>query len=220
MKILIFRIAKGEPGGTVNNSCPINFKKRKESIEKKLHEIIPEKINYKTNGYKDYLDKELWELNRLRQGWGIPGLDLRLGEEEWIENYILGCRQYWDIPLNKFKHDSICHDAAGRFKMFNETIGKVDVGDIIIIPTHSNIVHHDSKNYTVATIDGKYYFDLDKKYNDFAHVLPIKNLKVISYDSLIRPMDFTGYYQRAVTELKQHHKLYERINSMLKIQYM
>ena len=104
--------------------------------------------------------------------------------------------------------------------MFNETMGVADVGDIIIIPTHSKYSHHDPKNFTVATVNGQYYFDLNEQYNDFGHILPVKNLKVIPYDKIIIPKDFTGHYQRAVTELKQHYKLYDKIKSMLDTQYL
>ncbi|MDD4854594.1 MAG: hypothetical protein PHQ22_09980 [Sulfuricurvum sp.] len=220
MKILIFRISKGEPGGVVEASCPVHFNKRRAELEDKLNAIVPDKIDYENNGYKDYLDEQLWKCNKLRQGWGIPKLDLRGNEEEWIENYILGARKYWDIPLHIFKNDDMCHDAAGRFKMFTETMNDVDLGDIVIIPTHSDKQHHDSKHFTIATVNGKYFFDLNEKYNDFGHVLPIKNLKVVPYDTLIKAIDFTGYYQRAVTEVKSHYKLHQPLLDFLKKNYL
>lgn len=220
MNIYTFRISKGEPAGVIEASCPLGFKEKKSEIIHKIKKIKPTKIDYKNNGYQDYLHDELWKHNRLRQGWGVPGLDLALDEEEWIENYILAMRQYWGEPLVSFGNQSICHEASGRYKLFYETLYQAKANDIIIIPTHSEKNHHDSKHMTIATISDIYYFDVNSNYNDFGHVLPVKDLKVVPYDETIRPMSFTGYYQRAVTRIQDYYKISTPLKELLKKVYL
>lgn len=35
----------------------------------------------------EFILKELFDNHILRQGWGAPGLDLRVGEQIWINTY-------------------------------------------------------------------------------------------------------------------------------------
>jgi len=219
MRIFIFRIAKGKPGGIVESSCPIGFEKKKDELRKVVSNTQQGLIPYETNGYKDYLNKELWQNNKLRQGWGIPGLDLRKGIDNWIENYLIGLRKYWDVSLEEMQAYEPCKEAAGRFDMFESTISCVEKGDIIIIPTHSRENYHDKNKFTVATVSDNYYFDLNEKYNDFGHVIPVIKQKSIFYNDLVKPTDFTGYYQRAVTEVKSSYKIYDSIIKILKKKY-
>jgi len=98
VNLYVFRIAKGHEGGEPTNECPINMKDLESKIKVKLTEIDENIINYDSNNYIDYLHKEFWQCGKLRQGWGIKGLDLRIFEEDskqWIENYILGAKKYW-----------------------------------------------------------------------------------------------------------------------------
>jgi len=220
MRIFVFRIAKGKPGGIVEASCPVGFNEKKKEFQKIVSETEQGLIPYETNGYKDYLKKELWENNKLRQGWGIPGLDLNKGIDNWMENYLVGLRKYWNVSFEEMQSYEPCKEAAGRFDMFESTIGSVENGDIIIIPTHSEKKYDDSNKFTVVTVDGDYDFDLNEKYNDFGHVVPIKNKKSINYNEVLKAVDFTGYYQRAVVELKSNYKIYDAVKSILDDRYL
>lgn len=219
MRIFVFRIAKGKPGGIVEASCPIDFEKKKDELRKIVSNTKQGLIPYETNGYKDYLNEELWQNNKLRQGWGIPGLDLRKGIDNWIENYLIGLRKYWNVSLEELQEYEPCKEAAGRFDMFESTIGSVEKGDIIIIPTHSEDNYHDREKFTIATVSDNYYFDLNEKYNDFGHVIPVSNQQSLFYNNILKPTDFTGYYQRAVTEIKENYKIYQTLLKVLNNNY-
>lgn len=97
--MFVFRIAKGRDGGSFSGECPIDFKTKFESIIlNDLHKINVGQIPYETNNYIDYLHRELWQSGKLRQGWGIEGLNLSnvLDDEdaksEWIKHYIIGLK--------------------------------------------------------------------------------------------------------------------------------
>ena len=110
MNLFVYRIAKGHEGGIIEDSCPTNFNKMYQtSLKEILINTDLGQIPYDTNNYIDFLHLELWQCGKLRQGWGIEGLDL-LGvnddtsDEEknrWIKNYVIGLKKFWNInPLD------------------------------------------------------------------------------------------------------------------------
>jgi len=116
MNLYVFRIAKGHDGGEPTNECPISMKDAELEIKMKLKKINENIIPYEYNNYIDYLHQELWQCGKLRQGWGIEGLDLRIfdkNNKEWIENYILGAKKYWGVNITK----DYCHVAMGRYNI-------------------------------------------------------------------------------------------------------
>jgi len=219
MNFYVFRIAKGHDGGEPINECPIDMKKLETSIKKKLINIEEEIIPYECNNYIDYLHKELWQCGKLRQGWGIEGLDLDLYEnnqEQWIENYILNAKKYWGVEIT----DDYCHVAVGRYNILKH-MKEASKDDLVFIPKHSFDKHHDESSFTVCKIIGDYYFDLDLKYNDFGHVVIVKDIKSYKYSkSTLLPGDFIGY-RKALGKIKKDHKLYKenRFKEFLKNNY-
>ncbi len=207
MSLYVFRIAKGHEGGEPTNECPISMKDAELEIQAKLKKINEDIIPYECNNYIDYLHKELWQCGKLRQGWGIEGLDLRIFEKDnkkWIENYILGAKKYWGVHITK----DYCHVAMGRYNILKHMVN-AQKDDIVFIPKHSFDNHHDESSFTVCKIIGDYYFDLDSKYNDFGHVVIVKDIKSYKYSkSTLLPGDFIGY-RKALGKIKKDHKLYK-----------
>lgn len=146
MNMFVCRIAKGHEGGIVEKSCPVSFESDfEETILSELQKTQLAEIPYDTNDYIDYIHRELWQCGKLRQGWGIEGLDLSdvLDNEqrrsEWIKNYIVGLKKYWGIdPLdaNSGYTDKVqpCHEAFGRMNMLAEVLLAAKPKDIIFIP--------------------------------------------------------------------------------------
>ncbi len=75
------------------------------------------------------------------------------------------------------------------------------------------------EKFTIATVSDNYYFDLNEKYNDFGHVIPVSNQQSLFYNNILKPTDFTGYYQRAVTEVKENYKIYQTLLKVLNNDY-
>ncbi len=215
----VFRIAKGHAGGEPVNDCPIEMQDKEIVIREKLKDIEEDIIPYACNNYIDYLHRELWQCGKLRQGWGIENLDLHIYDEDktqWIENYILGAKKYWGEEIT----DNYCHVAMGRYNILKHLI-RAEKDDFIFIPKHSFDKHHDESSFTVCKIVGDYYFDLDSKYNDFGHVVIVKDIKSYKYSkSTLLPGDFIGY-RKALGEIKKDHKLYKenRFKEFLKNNY-
>ncbi|WP_428025368.1 hypothetical protein [Arcobacter sp.] len=225
MKVFVFRIAKGNPGGVVRASCPIEFGEKRKEIFDSVANTRQGLIPYETNGYKEYLKSELWDNYKLRQGWGFKGLDLRQKPIDWINNYLEGMRKYWNFTHEEMKEIDACETAAGRFDMLESALLSAKKGDVIIIPSHSNTSSnsnplHNSKSFTVLTVNGDYEFDVDENYKDFGHIIPVTNLKVFSYGDDFVGKDFTGYYQRAVIEIKKNYKLHNKVMKFLKEKYL
>ncbi len=132
MNFYVFRIAKGHDGGEPTNECPIDMKDLESEIKAELDKIEENIIPYECNNYIDYLHKELWQCGKLRQGWGIEGLDLRIDEKQWIKNYILNAKKYWGVHITK----DYCHVAMGRYNILKHML-EAKKDDIVFIPKHS-----------------------------------------------------------------------------------
>jgi len=210
MAFYVFRIAKGNDGGIVKSECPIDFHKKENKIKEKLENVEINEIDYNHLMY-DWLHKELWKCGKLRQGWGVEGLDLRQCESKWIENYILGAKKYWGVEIK----DDYCEIAMGRYKIL-ELMLKMQIGDIIFIPKHSKTKHHDENYFTVCKVLGNYYFDLNEKIKDFGHVIPVKIIGSFEYGNEIDGIDFSGYYSRAISKIEKNHKIYEKIKKFIR----
>jgi len=230
--MFVFRIAKGRDGGLFSGECPIDFKTKFEStILNDLHKINVGQIPYETNNYIDYLHRELWQCGKLRQGWGIEGLNLldvldnENAKSEWIKHYIIGLKKCWSTdpldPTAGYSENYLpCHEASGRMTMLAQVMLRAKPHDIIFIPKHSFQNQHDENFFTVCEVIGKYYFDLNPLYQDFGHVLSVRNLKTYPYDNEIRGIDFGGFYQRAVSTIEAHHQVYEKLLQFIKNRYL
>jgi hypothetical protein len=202
----VFRIAKGHAGGEIVNDCPIEIYDKEDEIKNKLEKTEIEGIPYGTNNYIDYLHRELWQCGKLRQGWGIEGLDLTLFDRDktqWIENYIVGAKKYWGEEIR----EDYCHIAMGRYNIL-KYMKEADKNSLIFIPKHSLDNHHDESSFTVCRVVGQYYFDLDMKYKDFGHVLIVKDIKSYKYsETTLLAGDFKGY-RRALGQISGDHQLF------------
>jgi hypothetical protein len=233
MNMFVYRVAKGHDGGVVEESCPVNFKSEFEkTILNELQETQLAKIPYDTNNYIDYIHRELWQCGKLRQGWGIEGLDLtgvldnKQRRSEWIKNYIVGLKKYWGFdPLdaNSGYADKVqpCREAAGRMNMLAEVLLAAKPKDIVFIPKHSFQNHHDNDHFTVCEVADRYYFDLNNLYQDFGHVLPVRNLRTFKYQaSSLKAIDFIGPHQKAVSTIKSNYGKYNKFKRFVENYYL
>ena len=232
MNMYVMRLAKGHEGGLLHASCPINYKKTFENhVISELANTELGQIPYDTNNYLEYIHRELWQCGKLRQGWGIQGLDLfdvienAQDEERWINKYIIGLKKYWNTdPLDSRNGYSDtytpCHEASGRMKMLSDVLLNAKPHDVVFIPKHSFENHHDDHQFTVCEVIGKYYFDLNEAYQDFGHTIIVRNLRTFRYDEYgITGKDFLGQHQKAVSTIKSTYERYDLFLNFLQKYY-
>src|SRR5687767_7350490 len=93
MAIWVFRLFNGYGGGQPQAECheQIDHKRVADAIRvtepKRLADNQPE--------VRSFLTAELFAHNQLRQGWGVPGLNLNQPIARWIENYIISAWECW-----------------------------------------------------------------------------------------------------------------------------
>lgn len=108
----------------------------------------------------DVLIDELFNEKRLRQGWGYEfdgiNLNLKLSEEEWIENFI-------QLRYRLRNENVECEKANGRWDILKD-MKYIKKGDIIFIP---NIPDED--NFTISTAENGYNFETLDDFCNFGH---------------------------------------------------
>lgn len=210
-RIFVFRISKGNKSGKPIGKCPIDYTEIKKVINNlSQNEITP--IDYENNGHLDFIFNELWKNKTLRQGWGIKNLDLCQEIKEWIENYMLSGRIFWDVDIN-------CDEAKGRLNILSRMI-RIRKGDILLIPKTSSNKLNDYFKFTACQAEKEYFFDWSSQIQDFGHCLKVKNIKEYNYgnDTLNRG-DFGSPYLYAITEIKSHHSRFDKFQDFVQTKF-
>jgi hypothetical protein len=209
----VFRVTRGWGGGTPEGVCPIGLDS--DIILKKIAGIIPTPLKYDGDEV-NFILNELFKYHRLRQGWGVPGLDLRLADSIWIENYIIGARQYWN-------EDATCNEAIGRKKILNHMLD-MSIGDIIFIPNVSENTLN-SGFFTVATVESLYYFE-NRNNNpntwkkDFGHIIGINYLKTFNYsNNYLKRAIFGPPFMHAIDPILPHYQSCDIFKNFVSMSY-
>lgn len=203
MNMWIFRITKGDSGGSpIGKYLPdinIGEGSKRSSID--------------FNGSVNWIHEELYNHGRLRQGWGAPGLDLRLSDKEWAENFLIACCKYWGEEIAY----SDSSDAMGRKNILNHMLN-MNIGDIIFVPKTPN-----EKKFIVATISKKYYFDntpypATDFHTGFRHVIEVEKLKIYP-NSELQPGIFGAPFRPAISPISPNYKAYGIFKGFVNSQY-
>ncbi len=211
--IFVFRISKGNDSGNPKGHCPLDYSQIKNVISN-LKEDDIEKIDYDKINYVEYLHKELWNNNVLRQGWGIKDLDLNQDIKSWIEKYMLNAKKFWNQDID-------CHQAKGRWNILSRMLD-IQENDYIFIPKTSNNIENinDYKHFTICQVQKKYYFDYNNNIKDFGHCIEVKNLKVFEYSKeTLFGKDFSSPYISAVMQVKKKHSRYMKFKEFIELFY-
>lgn len=171
-KLWVFRQAGPLGGAPIGSYDPVA-----------LHEQLPELIRRITGGerpeplrydvpvgqYANSTSFVIQELRRgrLRQGWGVPGLNLSLERGRWILNYIFGAWKYWEgladdkfrgaLPEIERRLGSYARQASGRYNVLLRMC-RMGLDDVVFVPrTAANDDHQNS--FTVAVVAGPYSFE-------------------------------------------------------------
>ncbi|MCK4632088.1 MAG: restriction endonuclease [candidate division Zixibacteria bacterium] len=113
---------------------------------------------------KQWLQSEL-KGGRLRQGWGITGMQLEDHGEpvplsEWEARYSKSAKEIWAREPGP-------GEALKRFRILSP-MTDLRAGDIVVIPKMPSW-----DKFTIASVKGKYWFDADRGPKDYGHVIPV-----------------------------------------------
>ena len=159
---------------------------------------------------------ELFSHGRLRQGWGIPGLDLNQPDNLWVNNYIISAWQYWEERV-------ICNDAMGRKNILNYMLDMLS-DDIIFLPNVSSN-SPDSRYFTVATVNKPYCFENRSNMpntweKDFGHIIGVTSLRsyLFSANTLTRSL-FSAPFMHAIDPVSHHYSSHSIFMNFVTNQY-
>lgn len=185
------------------NVLPLKLKEYDKEMEE-IEEVSNDEIF-------SNLKSELFEHGRLRQGWGweFDGMSLKLNQPEkiWIENYmkIIDIRENETIPKE---------NACGRWNILKR-MTEMKKGNIVFIPRIP-----DESQFTVATVDNReYFFLLMEECFDYGNVIGVKNIKKYSYGEHFPAKTFSPY-QSAISQIKNHHKIFELVGDFVEEFYL
>lgn len=217
-RMRVFRLSlgfSGEPDGV----CPlyINRQDIKQEIKSYKQKVSPIDLDSYPKLDMDTLKNELFKKGKLRQGWGMElngiNLDLRqdnpdnpdLPSEDWIKNFIKLSKLIWDEDVD-------CPIAMGRWNIL-KLMKDMKIGDIIFIPRIP-----DERNFTVATVKKKYYFEKLNGFIGHGHVIEVEKIKKFSYKNHFPAVIFNPY-RRAVCEIKANHRNFLKLRNFINKYY-
>jgi hypothetical protein len=222
MQLWVHRLsvsAGGDPAGSIPD--------RSLDAHRVLREILKPSLNLvdERAGAREFLLKELFDHGRLRQGWGVPGLDLR--KMSFHDNFVIAMRRYWDsIPeetLNSLKArpsfddgelfgilEAAYREAEGRYKILTR-MQRMARGDIVFLPN----IPEEGIQFSIATIsDAGYTFDERNGGPgaklcefDFGHRRNVSDVRSFKYSSATLPSSIFGSpYRHAIDRVSEKHE--------------
>lgn len=116
---------------------------------------------------------ELFE-GRLRQGWGFPGGDLRLGSGSYLAAWKAAG---WPLNGNATSRNI---GPARRYSVLKRMLD-IQLDDLIVIPRVSVEVDGDGDFFTIATVVKTYSFKVLNGFADFGHIIEVDPERLRSY---------------------------------------
>ena len=197
MRMWVFRLPTDSGGDPIGRTCSPDELNASEMGVGAVNAEDYCEINYENS--LEFVLKELFEKKNLRQGWGIPTLDLRLPEGVWIGKYILAAKKYWGSEAG-------CDSARGRRVIISRMLD-MSSEDIIFLPKITN--KGESKhNFTVVTVADNYFFEdrSQEDQKDFAHIIKVKKIQTFPYPiSNIDNAIFGAPFMTAIDPVEEYY---------------
>jgi len=122
---------------------------------------------------REFEIRELFNHHRLRQGWGVPGLDLNLTRDEWVENrYAFGA----------IDNEISMEVAEQEYVLMLPMRTEIRVKDTIFLPKVGNNQRSDD-HFVVVTVAETYRFENRGQYprpwdqytwdQDYGHIITV-----------------------------------------------
>ena len=204
----------GNPTGKILYSRPCEFYDEKYEDEDYLEddevEIFEE--DGEEEEYEDDDDDIMGILidefrdGRLRQGWGWEydeySLDLQDGVGSFRDkNGRIQPTKKWVCDFMHL-YDKSQKKAVGRFRILSKLLD-MENGDIVFVP---NIPSEDM--FSVATVDGGYEFALMEEYDEFGHIIHVRDVKEYYYGDDTLPKKLWSF-PPAVVRIRKNEKFRE-----------
>jgi len=231
VRLWVHRLSVSEGGDPAAAVDELTF-----DLHRVLREIrkTPLAINDDRSGARECLVSELIEHGRMRQGWGVPGLDLR--KRAFHDNFVIAIRKYWNaIPQSTIDAleardawddgelfgilESAYREAEGRHRILRR-MQEMSRGDVVFLPN----IPHDGSTFTVARIaDAGYEFRERNPGDrgrmmwefDFGHVRTVRDVRTYPYGAeTLRASMFGTPYRHAVDKVSARA---EALESFLRI---
>lgn len=188
-------------------------------------------------GPAEFFFAELFERNTLRQGWGVPGLDVRRLHDTFIPNYVVAAWKYWGVegPAEAARRHSRNRDrllssldpyfrrASGRYTILCR-MNKMSVGGLVFVPKAMSDGGH-GRGFTVARIAGPYHFE-DREgqrrgtwAKDYGHLRPVKDLRSYEYSGDTLTATHFRSYRAAISEVASDHVLFRLFAAFIANRY-
>ena len=140
--------------------------------------------------------KEELERGRLRQGWGPPGTSLL------DANGTSRTKEAWE---NAYR-DAWGEDPSPRRYGILRRMLDMKEGDLVVCPKAP-----DYSCFTIATVSGPYRFEVAPDPQDFGHIIPVQDQRVINnwYDGdaqTIHELFKSAYFRSAVTQVQDSNR--------------
>lgn len=214
--------AGDEPSGAVElEDIQDNLVEVAHQVLRGAQELLPGD----EEGARAFLRTELFEHGRLRQGWGVPGLDVRK-EPVFLKNYVIALRKRWNaIPADllaelhgKTSLEDLFsllakpfREAKGRYKILAR-MNAMSRHDVVFLPDVP-----DDQSFTVARIDDAMYQFEDRSGpatnywdRDYGHLRLVRDVKTFPYASkTLPPGVFKAPYVHAIDQVKARKKVFE-----------
>ncbi len=150
-----------------------------------------------------FAQKELQE-ERLRQGWSPLSTSLLNADgsvrnkEEWKKAYQMACGEF---------------PSSHRYAILSR-LRDMNKGDLVFVPKAPAY-----GSFTIAEVSGDYRFEVAPDYEDFGHIIPVKNMREVAnwYNSdsqTIYELFKSAYSRPAVTQVQDYKN--ERVVSAAK----
>jgi hypothetical protein len=210
----VFRLPTKKGGDPVGRGCSPDELNASEMTVGIANSDQQCQVGY--NNDLGFILDELFTYKNLRQGWGIPTLDLRLPEDVWIAKYILAAKKYWNEEIG-------CDSARGRRNIIGRMLS-MRRNDIIFLPKISK-EGVSSGTFSIATVQDQYFFEdrSQDQMKDFAHIIKVKNVKSYSYpNGNIDNAIFGAPFMSAVESVEPEYanNVHEKLLDFVKTNYL
>lgn len=170
---------------------------------------------------RDFMIHELFDNQRLRQGWGVPELDLNQAPNDWIaKRYELGIDS--GITIDGAKED---------YRIMIPMRTEMRINDIIFLPKVGNN-RRSENHFAVVTVADAYRFENRGQYpkrdyydyswdQDYGHIIPVYRdlTRVFQYGQCtLQSGDFRAPFIKRLVRVSENGIHYDRFCSFLEHQ--
>lgn len=237
MRMWVFRPATGESGRPDGSYSPEEIRSGLRWVVLEILRGQREPLPGDEEAVHAFLVSELTDYGRLRQGWGVSGLDATgaswdldvRARSRFLQGYLVAMWKYWDMITDEdvrrilagqregSEHGllvvlhAFLRQAAGRYSILHRMV-QMNRGDVVFVPRMP-----DDRSFVVARVAGPGYEFEDRSgqpatwRRDFGHIRRVRDVRAYHYgpDTLL-PGQFGAPYRHAVDPVSARQQVFAR----------